>query len=87
MEIYIVYSAQIATIDDNKYHTDIEINHVSKTLEGAKEWIINRGVHGELEPYQFSDDDVCLDETPLWEVRGNRGDSWVYFIIKKEIQE
>ena len=84
MEIFIVYSARINTVGDygEKYHDYIEIEHVNKTLDGAKEWVTNTIRSGELEPYNCSEDDACLDETPIWEVRGN---SWVYFIIKKQL--
>ena len=93
MEIFIVYSAKIKTagfvigyvdVDDydEKYHDCIEIEHVNKTLEGAKEWVTNTVRFGQLEPYNRSEDDACFNETPIWEVRG---DPWVFFIIKKHL--
>lgn len=85
MEVFLVYSAEITPPDEygNKHHGDIEINHVSKTLEGAKEWLINKGFCRELEPYDYSPDDYCLSEVPIWQVRDSK---WVFLIIKKEIR-
>ena len=83
MEVFIVYSAQLSKYNIIRYHFDIEINHVSKTFEGAKEWIFkNIPAHSDkLEPYNYQiSDHICLFETPIYEIRN---ESWVYFIIKK----